>query len=174
MSIMANTTIARLYHSEATLLQDGRVLISGSDPQNTDNKYPEEFRVEVFNPPYTLSNAPRPSFTIAAKDWTYGSSYSLRITAGNVGNLKISLTGAEASTHGNTMGQRILFPAFSCSGQTCTVTAPPNRYVSPPGWWQLWVLDAGMPSRSTFVRIGGDPGRLGNWPNVTGFSLPGV
>jgi len=36
------------------------------------------------------------------------------------------------------------------------------------------VLDAGMPSRSTFVRIGGDPGRLGNWPNVTGFSLPGV
>lgn len=32
MSVMANTTVARLYHSEATLLLDGRVLVSGSDP----------------------------------------------------------------------------------------------------------------------------------------------
>jgi hypothetical protein len=47
MSIMANTTVARLYHSEAILMQDGRVLVSGSDPQNADGAYPEEFRVEV-------------------------------------------------------------------------------------------------------------------------------
>jgi hypothetical protein len=44
-SILNTTIVARLYHSEATLLPDGRVMISGSDPQ--DNKHPEEFRVEV-------------------------------------------------------------------------------------------------------------------------------
>jgi len=32
MSVMANTTVARLYHSEAIVLLDGRVMISGSDP----------------------------------------------------------------------------------------------------------------------------------------------
>lgn len=51
MSILNNTIVARMYHSEAILLPDGRVLVSGSDPQtnNPDGtvKYPEEFRVEV-------------------------------------------------------------------------------------------------------------------------------
>jgi hypothetical protein len=40
-----------MYHSEAVLLPDGRVLVSGSDPEtnNPDGtvKYPEEFRIEV-------------------------------------------------------------------------------------------------------------------------------
>lgn len=38
MSVIANTTIDRLYHSEAILLQDGRILVSGSDPE--DVRYP--------------------------------------------------------------------------------------------------------------------------------------
>ena len=50
MSILGNTIIARMYHSEATLLPD---LVSGSDPEtnNPDGtaKYPEEFRIEVIN-----------------------------------------------------------------------------------------------------------------------------
>ncbi len=49
MSIMANATVARLYHSVATTLLDGRVLISGSDPTgdytNPAGSYPEEYRV---------------------------------------------------------------------------------------------------------------------------------
>ena len=53
---MANTTVARLYHSEANLLPDGRVLVSGSDPEDGVN--PEEYRVEVFKPPYLLSGLP--------------------------------------------------------------------------------------------------------------------
>ena len=168
---MANTTVARLYHSEAILLQDGRVLVSGSDPQS--NNYPEEYRVEVFVPPYLLSNLTRPTFSIQNKDWAYGQSISISVNA-NSSNIRVSLMGAEASTHGNTMGQRTFFPQVSCSGSNCTIIAPPNSHVCPPGWFQLFVLDGPTPSTATYVRIGGDPAALGNWPNFPDFKIPGI
>jgi hypothetical protein len=172
MSIMANTTIARLYHSESILLQDGRVLVSGSDPEDGVN--PEEYRVEVFYPPYLLSGAARPSYTITETDWVYGDAYTITVTSGDVSNLRVSLLGLVSSTHGNSFGQRTFFPAFDCSGNSCSITAPPNAHVCPPGWFQLFILDGPTPSNSSFVRIGGDPGSLGNWPDFPDFSIPGV
>ncbi|KDB24565.1 hypothetical protein H109_03533 [Trichophyton interdigitale MR816] len=172
MSIMANTTIARMYHSEAILMADGRVLVSGSDPQ--DPRFPQERRVEVFLPPYILSGARRPTFTITNKDWAYGGKYKIRITSGNQSRIKISLMGMVSSTHGNSFGSRTIFPAFSCSFGTCTITAPPDSHTCPPGWFMLFVLDGPTPSVASFVRIGGDPGRLGDWPATGGFPLPGV
>ncbi|KAL8809186.1 MAG: hypothetical protein Q9200_003633 [Gallowayella weberi] len=172
MTIMANTTVARLYHSEAITLQDGRVLISGSDPQSKN--YPEEYRVEVFEPPYYLNGLPKPAFTITNKDWSYGQQVTITVTAGNTGAMRASLLGAVSSTHGNSMGQRTIFPAFSCAGNTCTVTAPPDNKICPPGWFQLFILDGPTPSMSTFVRIGGDPAQLGNWPPSKTFTKPGI
>lgn len=174
MSIMASTIVARLYHSEAILLQDGRVLVTGSDPQ--DGVHPEEYRVEVFLPPYLLSGAAQPSLTIQNTDWAYGGTYTVTINlpTGNVAGARFSLMGAVSSTHGNSMGQRTIFPAFSCSGNTCQITAPPNAHVCPAGWFQVFLLDGPTPSHSTWVRIGGDPAGLGNWPKLPGFTVPGV
>ena len=74
----------------------------------------------------------------------------------------------------SSQGQRTIFPAFTCAGSTCTITAPPNAHVCPPGWFQLFLLDGPTPSWSQWVRIGGDPAGLGNWPNFPDFTLPGV
>ncbi len=49
-SILNNTNVPRMYHSEATLLPDGSILISGSDP--LDRRFPEEYRIEVNLPAY--------------------------------------------------------------------------------------------------------------------------
>lgn len=179
MSVMANTTVARLYHSEAIVLLDGRVMVSGSDPSGDYNNppgvFPEEYRVEVFSPPYLLNGATRPTFSITNKDWVYGASVTFTLTRGSTAGLKVSLLGGVVSTHGNAMGQRTLFPAVSCSGTTCTITSPPNARVCPPGWYMLFIVEGGVtPSVGVYVRIGGDPARLGNWPNLPGFVLPGV
>ncbi|KAL8904506.1 MAG: hypothetical protein Q9207_003228 [Kuettlingeria erythrocarpa] len=170
MTVMANTTIARMYHSEAILMQDGRVLISGSDPQSA--AFPQEYRVEVFEPPYYGS--PKPEFSITNKDWAYGTDVTITVTAGSTANIRASLLGAVSSTHGNSMGQRTIFPAISCAGNTCTITAPPDSKICPPGWFQLFILDGGIPSMSTWVRVGGDPAQLGNWPQSTSFTKPGI
>ncbi|KAG6890187.1 hypothetical protein C0995_010892 [Termitomyces sp. Mi166 len=180
-SILNNTIVARLYHSELTLLPDGRVLVSGSDPQtnNPDGtvKYPEEFRIEVYIPPYLNQGFRPPEFDISVTDWVYSGTYTItnvKLYQGTTSNLRISLLSASSSTHGNSMGARTIFPAFTCSGTTCTITAPPNAGVSPPAWHQLFILDGPTPSHSKWVRIGGDPAQLGNWPNIPGFTLPGV
>ena len=59
-------------------------------------------------------------------------------------------------------GGRILFLDFTCVDNACTITAPPNAFVSPPVWYQLFVFDELVPSHSAWVRIGGDLGKLGN------------
>ena len=173
MSIMANTTIDRLYHNEAILLQDGRVLVSGSDPE--DPRFVQEYRVETFLPPYLLNGNTRPTFNLNnATDWTYGQSYTFTLGSTPVSTVNVSLIAAVSSTHGNSMGQRTIFPAVSCSGQTCTVTAPPNNKICPPGWFMMFALDGPTPSNGTWVRIGGDPAQLGNWPNLPDFVVPGM
>ncbi|KAF8882972.1 copper radical oxidase [Infundibulicybe gibba] len=178
-SILNNTIVARMYHSEAILLPDGRVLISGSDPQTDDGVtfYPEEYRVEVYIPPYLNQGFTQPQFNISVTDWAYGGKFTItnvKLFQGTTAAIKVSLVSAVSSTHGNSMGARTIFPAFTCSGTTCTITAPPNAGVSPPGWYQLFILDGPTPSHSAWVRIGGDPSKLGNWPNLPGFTVPGL
>ncbi|KAK8094955.1 fungistatic metabolite [Apiospora hydei] len=161
MTMWANTTIPRLYHSEAVLMSDGRILVSGSDPE--DAKHPQEHRLEYFSPDYILSG-----------DWAYGATVNFQLTSTSGGAIRVSLLAAVGSTHGNSMGQRTLFPAVTCNGNACTVTAPPNANVSPPSWYQMFVLDGPTPSQAVWVRIGGDPARLGDWPQIPGFTHPGV
>lgn len=95
-SILNNTIVARLYHSEAILLPDGRILVSGSDPQ-TEGLFPEEFRVEVYVPPYLNEGRTQPEFTIAETDWAYGSSHSITVTLhhGTTSTMRISLMAGE-------------------------------------------------------------------------------
>jgi hypothetical protein len=184
MSIMATTIVARLYHSEAMLMQDGRVMVSGSDPE--DGTHPQEYRIEVFSPPYSLNGLPAPSYTIttANKDWTYGATYTVtaKIPSGNLGGVRASMMAAVSSTHGNSMGQRTLFLSVSCAGAanaaTCQLTAPPTVHVAPPGWYQVFILDGPTPGPSHWVRIGGsiaDAAGLGNWPaKSASFTPPGL
>jgi hypothetical protein len=174
ITVAANTTIARMYHSEAITLLDGRVLISGSNPEDGVN--PEEYRVEVFIPPYLLNGLPRPSFSIANKDWTWGQAaipFTLGAAARN-GAITATLLGSVSSTHGNSMGARTIMPRVSCTGTSCTIDAPRDRFVCPPGWYQLFVLDGGVPAVGVYVRIGGDPAQLGNWPQGPDFTTPGI
>ncbi|KAH7376045.1 WSC domain-containing protein [Plectosphaerella cucumerina] len=173
ISVMANTTIARMYHSESITLLDGRVMVSGSDPDDSVN--PQEYRVEVFSPPYLLNGKPRPTFTLTDRDWAYNDVISFTLGGAPVnGAIQVSLLGAVSSTHSNSMGARTIFPEVSCTGTSCTVTAPPDAGICPPGWFQFFVLDGGIPAVGVYVRIGGDPAELGNWPNAPGFTTPGL
>ena len=91
ISILNTTTIARLYHSEATLLPDGRILVSGSDPE--DGPVPDEVRIEVFTPPYLTEGRTQPSFNITETDWAYNGTYSIDVQLhhGTTETMRVSL-----------------------------------------------------------------------------------
>ena len=110
----------------------------------------------------------------SAKDTKKQRMIQVTLHQGTTAGMRVSLMGATSSTHGNSMGSRTIFPAFTCAGNTCTITAPPNAGVAPPGWFQVFILDGPTPSHSHWVRIGGDPSEMGNWPNLPGFTNPGM
>jgi len=101
-SILNSTIVDRLYHSEAILLQDGRVLVSGSDPNPDGGPFLEEYRVEVYVPPYLAQGQVQPTFNITNTDWNYGQSVQIsHVTLHTTAAPKISLLAAVSSTHGN-------------------------------------------------------------------------
>ncbi|PQE03617.1 WSC domain-containing protein [Rutstroemia sp. NJR-2017a BBW] len=185
MSVLANTTIDRLYHNEAVLLPDGRVLVTGSDPE--DLRFTQEYRVEVFIPPYLMGGVKQPNVTLTnGDDFAYSDTITISVILyhGTPSSMRVSLMTAVSATHGNSFGQRTYFPSFSCTGSstaadggtktTCTVQTPPNAHVYQPGWAMLYVLDNGTPSWGQWLRIGGDPAKIGLWPNFPDFTLPGM
>ena len=94
-SILGTTIVDRLYHSEAILLQDGRVLVSGSDPEDT--RFPQEFRVEVYIPPYLSNGLTQPNYTITETDWEYNGQYTINVNLfqGTTATMKVSLMGGK-------------------------------------------------------------------------------
>ncbi|CAG8982159.1 hypothetical protein HYALB_00003251 [Hymenoscyphus albidus] len=100
------TTIPRMYHSVATLLPSGEVLVAGSNPvvgysrtgkvgsrwprfnnnghlaaleqqQRRESAYPSEYRVEIFTPPYLSTNLRRPIIMAAPEKISYNSDFTV-------------------------------------------------------------------------------------------------
>ena len=63
----AKSRVARLYHSVALLVPDGRVITAGSNPARKT----EELRIEVFWPPYLFAG-PRPTCNPSTTEVSYG------------------------------------------------------------------------------------------------------
>lgn len=76
---MPTSDIARLYHSVATLVPDGHVVVAGSNP-NLDRstiKYQTEYRVEHFGPPYM--NMTRPSVSGVPGRMDFGQTFTMTL-----------------------------------------------------------------------------------------------
>jgi hypothetical protein len=177
-TVLNSTKIARLYHSAATLLPDGRVLIVGSTPNPNANipnnalPYPNEARFEVYHPPYLTSGLAAPTISsLPNTTWDYGKTYELTaiIPSGNADNIKVVLVTEPFVTHSTHMGQRhiTLVTDVTKDGTTFSiqVTSPPNANVGTPGWYMIWVLDGPRPcSTAKWIWLGGDVANVAAWP----------
>lgn len=147
---MAPMTVDRLYHSNALLLPDGRVMTCGSNPARRTN----ELRIEVYRPPY-LFKGPRPTITTSPQSIQYGQQFSVKVDASS-GIGSVALIKAGATTHCVNTDQRYLGLEFSSTSTTeLSASMPANRNLAPPGFYLLFVVSqAGVPSVGSFVRVG--------------------
>ncbi|HSS35818.1 MAG TPA: carboxypeptidase regulatory-like domain-containing protein [Patescibacteria group bacterium] len=161
---------ARMYHSSAVLLDDGRVLIAGGEAAG-------RLRAQIYSPPY-LFKGPRPTISSAPSAVGYGSAF-------NVGSpdaasvVSVGLIRQAAATHAFDQNQRFVPLTFSQNGSNLSVTAPANGNIAPPGYYLLVIKDAnGVPSVARHVKIDSiadlQPGTIQGHVTDAGSGLPAV
>lgn len=147
-------SIPRMYHSNAILLPDATVILTGSNPPDV----PYENRIERYQPAYLFTStgalAKRPLITSApATSIAYNASFRVRTPdAASITSAVLLRPGAV--THAFDMEQRLIGLSFTASAGTLTLTSPPNSTVAPPGYYMLFILNsAGVPSVAQFVQL---------------------
>ncbi|KAF8199812.1 copper radical oxidase [Mycena galopus ATCC 62051] len=169
---LSASTIPRMYHSTATLLPDGAVIIAGSNPNSDLNigptiKYPTEYRVERFYPSYYNERRPEPTGLLSALGYG-GLSFDVQLDEDdlsgdvhNAANATVIVIRTGFSTHAMNMGQRFLqldstYTAYE-GNNTATLHVsqlPPNPAIFAPGPALLFVVVNGVPSVGVQVMIG--------------------
>jgi hypothetical protein len=153
----ASTTIGRLYHSTASLLPDGSVIVAGSNPNGDVSTvhWATEYRVEYFRPPYYFMT--RPKFTGKPSKVAYGQKFTLSVTnPGNAKNFQAVIIDLGYHTHAVSLDSKYvgLVSTYNAAAGTLVVTGPPNKYIYPPGPAFLYILGDGIPSDGNKIMIG--------------------
>jgi hypothetical protein len=143
-------TVPRVYHSNAFLLPDGRVVTMGGNPQRGSN----ELRIEIYSPSYMTQT--RPVIQNAPHSISYNSTFSIQ--SSQVGSIKwASLIRPSATTHSCDTEQRLVdLPMLGRhgNGNSFSVSVTNNRNIAPPGWYMLFVTNtAGVPSTASWVQL---------------------
>lgn len=146
----ASPSVARLYHSSAVLLPDGRVATFGSNPTSSF-----EMRIEIFTPPYLQTGTARPTVTGAAADLHYGD-YASFATTQSAPITSAVLVRPASTTHQSDPNQRLIDVGFAKTATGVSVTMPTERNLAPPGWYMMFVVDAkGVPSVAKWIHLDG-------------------
>ncbi len=148
-AMAATSRVARLYHSVALLMPDGKVVTSGSNPVRKT----EELRIEVYWPPYLFAGA-RPTCAPAATEVTYAGTLAAQVP-GAAGIASACLVRPGATTHSTDSEQRLVdLPVQVTGADVVTFQLPAQPTIAPPGWYLLFVVDAaGVPSEASWVHL---------------------
>ncbi|KAI3946338.1 hypothetical protein MKW98_010462 [Papaver atlanticum] len=178
--IMEASKTPRMYHSTAILITDGRVLVGGSNPNKNYNfteQFPTELSVEVFSPPY-LSSGPRPQigWVKTGTELSYKQPISIGFTSekngdaslfgklfknknGELENVSVTLVAPSFNTHSFSMNQRMMVlevnqvRELSSKSYVIDCFAPATPNIAPPGYYLLFVIHNGIPSKGTWIHI---------------------
>ncbi|KAJ4841107.1 hypothetical protein Tsubulata_003738 [Turnera subulata] len=167
--VMSRAGRARMYHSSAILLPDGRVLVGGSNPHDnysfTGVLYPTDLSLEAYSPPYLSWQNARVTPTILNVEHNirYGSpfllNFNVELFAGDRA-VSVRIIAPSFTTHSFAMNQRMVVLRMTGGithdvNQMYTLSAigPSTAEIAPPGYYMLFVVHKGIPSPGVWVNI---------------------
>lgn len=164
---------ARLYHSVALLLPDGRVMIGGGGSPG-----PWDYTdVEFYSPSYLFDGnelAQRPEITEFPDKIGYAGNFQIDVSEDIE---KVTLVRSGSVTHSFNNGQtyeELSFAQEPGSGQL-TIEAPADGTYAPPGSYMLFAINAdGTPSEAAMLEIDPEEPMDSRTPLVDQFEYPRV
>lgn len=149
---LAEMQESRIYHSNALLLPDGRVLVGGGGQPTSSGEMHAHPTFEIFSPPY-LFKGKRPTIDATPAAVTYGETFFVGTSAAadieNVHWIRLP-----SVTHGFDQNQRINRLSFSKASRGLQITTPSNGNLAPPGHYMLFILTKrGVPSEGRIIQI---------------------
>ncbi|ERN10752.1 aldehyde oxidase GLOX [Amborella trichopoda] len=168
--VLSPASIPRLYHSSAHLLPDGRVLVGGSNPNMRYNfsgvLFPTELSLDIFSPPYMKLKSSRPRITSIkpGRTLSYSQHFFINIemkekAIKGVDTILVTMVAPSFTTHSVSMNQRLLVLTVmglkgGHDGSYRVECVPPGSAVlAPPGYYLLYLVHGGSPSRGVWVRL---------------------
>ena len=151
---MTPMNVKRLYHSNALLLPDGRVMTAGTDKEwNKGENIRDEYRIDVFTPPY-LQNNTRPEIQNVKKEAKY--SEEIIIECDQAEEISsVCLIRPSSVTHSLNTDQRYIeIQIMATTKSTLTVKIPSDPEIAPKGFYMLFILNKmETPSKAKFLKI---------------------
>ena len=150
--------LPRGYHSNAVLLPDGRIMVTGDELQELANNPNIENRavngtIEIYEPSY-LFKGPRPELTSVPEN-PVGYNQFFPVGTSSTGITKAVLVAPITSTHSVDTSQRYLeVPIVNTGRNQLLLKSPETAQAAPPGYYMLFLLDAkGVPSVAKWVKL---------------------
>ena len=144
------SSVYRGYHTTATLLPDGRVLVTGGDHTDGTGGV-QNLNAEIYSPAYLFRGA-RPEVTQVPSNAELGTTFFVATPdAESIEDITFIVPGA--TTHAQNWTQRANRLDFAVVDGGLNVVLPANPNAAPPGYYMMFLVDAdGVPSVGEFVR----------------------
>jgi hypothetical protein len=150
--------VSRLYHANSLLLPDGTVMTCGTDKEWNRGREHDEYRIEVFTPPYLLknhtSNLVRPIIKNVKAQVSYRqdivieSDQAEEITS-------VTIIRPSSVTHSLNTDQRCIeLEIIDTKKNEIIIKMQNNSNIAPPGYYMLFILNKNeTPSKAKFIHL---------------------
>ncbi|MFF4580492.1 galactose oxidase-like domain-containing protein [Streptomyces sp. NPDC001389] len=152
--------LPRGYHSNALVMPDGRVMVTGDELQQIANdpdiRDAMDGSIEIYEPAYLHQGGTRPALDrVPAGELAHDALFEVRSRTASAVRRAVLLAPTTVTHAVNTSQRHLELAITAVRGDALTLRTPPSAADAPPGYYMLFLLDGrGVPSTAKWVKLG--------------------